>query len=46
MCSVVYMGHAIPYDATSASSDRMAGTGSIYGGRATCYIIVVGECCR
>ena len=32
-CSVVYMGHAIPHDATS---DRMAETGSIYGGRATC----------
>ena len=33
---IVYIGHMIPYDATSASSDRMAGTGSIYSGRATC----------
>ena len=36
---IVYMGHVIPYDATSASSDRMAGTGSIYMSRATCWII-------
>ena len=27
---IVYMSHVIPYDATSASSDRMAGTGGIY----------------
>ena len=29
-CSVVYMGHMIPYDARNASSDRMAETGSIH----------------
>ena len=29
-CVIVYMGHVIPYDATSASSDRMAGIGGIY----------------
>ena len=33
---IVYIGHVIPYDATSASSDRMAGTGGIRRGRATC----------
>ena len=27
---IVYMAHVIPYDATSASSDHMAGTDIIY----------------
>ena len=29
-CYCVHMGHVIPYDVTSASSDRMVGTGGIY----------------
>ena len=32
MLFIVYMGHVMPYEVTSASSDRMAGTGSIYRG--------------
>ena len=31
-CSVVYMGHVIPYDARNTSSACMAGTGYIYIG--------------
>ena len=40
---IVYMGHVIPYDATSASSDRMAGTGGIYRMGPRVRYIVVGE---
>ena len=43
-CVIVYMGHVIPYDATSASSDRMAGTGGIYRMGPRVRYIVVGEC--
>ena len=41
---IVYMGHVIPYDATSASSDRMAGTGGIYRMGPCVRYLVVGEC--
>ena len=36
---IVYMGHVIPYNATSASSDRMAGTWGIYRMGSRCKII-------
>ena len=43
-CVIVYMGHVIPYDATSASSVRMAGTGGIYRMGPRVRHVVMGEC--
>ena len=40
---IAYMGYVIPYDATSASSDRMAGTGRIYRMGPLVRYVVVGE---
>ena len=44
-CSVVivYMGHVIPYDATSALSDCMAGTGGYIHDGTTCKIYCSGR---
>ena len=43
-CVIVYIGHVMPYDATSASSNRIAETGGIYRMGPRVRYIVVGEC--